>query len=72
MRISVVVPSFYPAGYYGGTIFSIHESLKLLSSSNIKVYVSTTSANGNKRLDIKKIHLLNLKKIIMSNIILMK
>jgi len=62
MRISVIVPSFYPAGYYGGTIFSIHESLKLLSSRNIKIYVSTTSANGDKRLNVKKNKFIKFKK----------
>jgi glycosyltransferase involved in cell wall biosynthesis len=54
MKICVIVPSFYPAVHYGGTIFSIHESLKKISSENFKIYVSTTSANGHDRLNVKK------------------
>ncbi len=54
MRICVIVPSFFPAVYYGGTIFSIHESLKLFSNKKFQIFVSTTSANGKKRLKVKK------------------
>ena len=61
MRICVIVPSFFPAVYYGGSIFSIHESLKLFSDKNLQIFVSTTSANGNKRLKIKKNDFIEMK-----------
>ncbi|MDC3030217.1 glycosyltransferase [Candidatus Pelagibacter sp.] len=61
MRICVIVPSFFPAVYYGGSIFSIHESLNLFSDKNLKIFVSTTSANGNKRLKIKKNNFIKMK-----------
>lgn len=62
MRVCVIVPSFYPAYYYGGSIFSIHDSLSAISRSNFKIYVSTTSANGTKRLDVEKNKFLKIKK----------
>tara|TARA_B100000886_G_C20409784_1_gene486486 strand:- start:935 stop:2065 length:1131 start_codon:yes stop_codon:yes gene_type:complete len=55
------VPSFFPAVFYGGTIFSIHESLELFSNKKLKIFVSTTSANGKKRLKVKKNIFLKLK-----------
>tara|TARA_B100000989_G_scaffold298918_1_gene291054 strand:+ start:30416 stop:31564 length:1149 start_codon:yes stop_codon:yes gene_type:complete len=61
MRICVIVPSFFPAVFYGGTIFSIHESLELFSNKKLKIFVSTTSANGKKRLKVKKNIFLKLK-----------
>ena len=54
MRVCLIVPSFFPAYFYGGTIFSIHESLKLFSNKKIEIFVSTTSANGSTRLKVKK------------------
>ena len=62
MRICVIVPSFYPAVFYGGTVFSIHESLKLFSNKKFEIFVSTTSANGKTRLKVKKNIFLKLKK----------
>ena len=61
MRICVIVPSFFPAVYYGGSIFSIHESLKLFSDKNLQIFVSTTSANGNKRLKVRKNNFIKMK-----------
>ncbi|EAS84760.1 glycosyltransferase [Candidatus Pelagibacter communis] len=61
MRICVIVPSFFPAVFYGGTIFSIHESLKLFSNKKLEIFVSTTSANGRTRLKVKKNIFLKLK-----------
>ena len=61
MRICVIVPSFFPAFFYGGTIFSIHESLKLFSNKKLEIFVSTTSANGRTRLKVKKNIFLKLK-----------
>lgn len=61
MRICVIVPSFFPAVFYGGTIFSIHESLKLFSNKKLEIFVSTTSANGRTRLKVRKNIFLKLK-----------
>ena len=61
MRICVIVPSFFPAVFYGGSIFSIHESLKLFSNKKLEIFVSTTSANGSTRLKVKKNIFLKLK-----------
>lgn len=55
MKISLVVPSFYPATVYGGPIFStLHTSEALAQMKDIEVYVSTTNANMMSRLDVKE------------------
>ena len=61
MRVLSVVPSYYPAKIYGGTIFSIHETNTQICKTNskIKINVITTTANGNKRLKNKKNKLIN-------------
>lgn len=61
MRVLSVVPSYYPAKIYGGTIFSIHETNSQICKTNskIKINVITTTANGNKRLKNKKNKLIN-------------
>lgn len=53
MKLLFVTPSFYPATYYGGPIYSTYELAKALGKNDIKVYVVTTNANGDKRLKIK-------------------
>jgi glycosyltransferase involved in cell wall biosynthesis len=53
MYLSLVIPSFYPAVVYGGPIFATLEASQALSNENVEVYVSTTNANGTKRLPIK-------------------
>ncbi len=54
MRISLVIPSFYPATVYGGSIFSTLHTCEALSTlDDVTVYVSTTNANGKSKLDVK-------------------
>ena len=57
MRICLVSSSFYPAIFYGGPISSTWDLSKKIVEKNIEVYVSTTNADGDKRLkdvDTKK------------------
>ena len=51
MRICLVSSSFYPAIFYGGPISSTWDISKKIGEKNIEVYVSTTNANGDKRLE---------------------
>lgn len=53
MRLSLVIPSFYPAVVYGGPIFATLHASEALAEEGIEVYVSTTNANRNSTLDIK-------------------
>ena len=53
MKLSVVIPSFYPAVVYGGPIFTSLHTVEELAKLGIKVRVSTTNANMTKRLDIE-------------------
>lgn len=48
----IISPSFFPATYYGGPMISAYQFAKFLSK-RILVNVSTTNANGSKRLNIK-------------------
>jgi len=50
MRVCLVSSSFYPAIFYGGPISSTWDLSKKLGENNIEVYVSTTNADGNKRI----------------------
>lgn len=52
MRICLVSHSFYPATFYGGPISATWDLSKKLADKDIKVFVSTTNANGNKKLDV--------------------
>lgn len=52
MKIVVVIPSFYPAVVYGGTIFSSLNTCKALVHMGNEVYVSTTNTNMHNRLDV--------------------
>lgn len=53
MRVSLIVPSFYPATVYGGPIFStLHTSEALAKMEDVEVYVSTTNANMTSKLDV--------------------
>jgi glycosyltransferase involved in cell wall biosynthesis len=52
MIISIVIPSFYPAKIYGGTIFSSLNNARVLVKLGHTVYVSTTNSNMRERLDI--------------------
>ena len=53
LRVCVVVPSYYPASIYGGPIFSIHHTCKELALQGVEVFVSTTNANGNGKLEVE-------------------
>ncbi|QQS35704.1 MAG: glycosyltransferase [Ignavibacteriales bacterium] len=53
MKIACISPSFYPAFYYGGPIFSTYYNALELSKLGVEIYVSTTDANGDESLDVK-------------------
>jgi len=55
LKVLNIVPSYYPAKVYGGVIFSSHITNLELSKkySDIKISVSTSTANGKKRLSSK-------------------
>jgi len=53
MKLSIVIPSFYPATIYGGPIFTSFNTAKELAKINIEVFVSTTNANMTTRLEKK-------------------
>lgn len=53
MKILAIAPSFYPAFYYGGPIYSTYELAKALNKTSVDVRVITTNANGNEKLKIK-------------------
>jgi glycosyltransferase involved in cell wall biosynthesis len=53
MRISLIIPSFYPAVIYGGPIFStLHTCQELVKLENTEIYVSTTNTNMTSKLDV--------------------
>lgn len=54
MKLSIVIPSFYPATVYGGPIFSsLHTSQELAKLDDIEVFVSTTNANMTSYLNVE-------------------
>ena len=53
MRICLVSLSFYPATFYGGPISATWDLSKKMGEKGIEVYVSTTNANGSKKLDVE-------------------
>ncbi len=53
MRICLVTSSFYPATFYGGPISATWDLSKKLAQRGINVCVSTTNANGSKKLDVE-------------------
>lgn len=54
MKLSLIIPSFYPAVIYGGPIFStLHTCQELAKLEDVEVYVSTTNANMTTRLDVQ-------------------
>lgn len=53
MKLSVVIPSFYPAVIYGGPIFTSLYTVEELAKLDIEVRVSTTNANMTERLENK-------------------
>lgn len=54
MRICIVSSSFYPATFYGGPISATWDLSRKLAKKGIKVYVTTTNANGNSKLNETK------------------
>ena len=52
MKICVVTPSFYPAIVYGGSVFSTYHTCAELAAQGVDVFVSTTNANGRRKLDV--------------------
>lgn len=53
MKILFISPSFYPATFYGGPIFSLYNSTRCLSKNGIQVYVSTTNCDGTSKMKVK-------------------
>lgn len=53
MKISLIIPSFYPAVIYGGPIFStLHTCRELAKLKDIEIFVSTTNTNMTSKLDV--------------------
>ena len=50
MRVCLVSSSFYPAIFYGGPVSSTWDLSRKMGEKGIEMYVSTTNANGNKKL----------------------
>jgi len=54
MKITLIIPSFFPAVVYGGPIFSTYHACDELSKlKGVDIRVSTTNTNMNSRLDIE-------------------
>ena len=51
MRVCLISSSFYPAIFYGGPISATWDLSKKIGEKGVEIYVSTTNANGNKRLE---------------------
>ena len=58
MRVCLVSSSFYPATFYGGPISATWDLSKKLAEKGHEIYVSTTNANGNSKLDVESNHFL--------------
>ncbi|MBC7450146.1 MAG: hypothetical protein H7259_01510, partial [Cytophagales bacterium] len=52
MNISIVIPSFYPATIFGGTIYSSLYTAEELGKLGCTVRVSTTDTNRDTYLDV--------------------
>lgn len=62
MLISIIIPSFYPAVVYGGTITASLNYARLYVQSGHKVYVSTTNTNKIERLDVSTNQFIQIEK----------
>jgi glycosyltransferase involved in cell wall biosynthesis len=51
MKVSVVMPYFFPATVYGGPIFASYNLCKQAANQKLNVEVITTDANGSKRIN---------------------
>jgi glycosyltransferase involved in cell wall biosynthesis len=54
MKLSVIIPSFYPAMNYGGTITSSLKTCQVLAKSGHEINVSTTDSNMYEYLNVEK------------------
>lgn len=61
MKLLIVSPSFYPALYYGGPIYSSYNLALKLAGNNINIFVATTNSNGKRQLDVKTNKFIKLK-----------
>ena len=52
MKVALVIPSFYPATVYGGSIFASYYLTKEAAHQGLDIRVLTTNANGKERLKI--------------------
>ena len=62
MKLLIISPSFYPAVYYGGPIFSLLSLAKYLARNGLQVFVSTTNCNGLNKLNVEVNKYLELEK----------
>ena len=53
MRICLVSAHFYPASSYGGPVSATWGLSKKIVDNGVKIFVSTTNANGKRRLDVR-------------------
>lgn len=53
MKLSVVIPNFFPAVIYGGPIFTSFHTCEELAKIGVEVRVSTTNANMSNRLEVQ-------------------
>lgn len=51
MRVALIIPSFYPAVVYGGSTFASYDLTKEAANNGMDIWVSTTNANGDCRLE---------------------
>jgi glycosyltransferase involved in cell wall biosynthesis len=52
LYFTIISPSFFPATYYGGPIFSTYELAKAIKQQGIDIKVITTNANGKEKLKL--------------------
>jgi len=62
MRICLVSSSFYPATFYGGPISATWDLSKKLAENGHEIFVSTTNADGDKKLSLECNHFLEKEK----------
>ena len=53
MNLLLISPSYYPATYYGGPIYSTFQLSKSLRKNGLGVNVISTNANGSEKLKVK-------------------
>ena len=70
MRICLISSSFYPAISYGGPISATLGLAKSIACEDFQVFISTTNANGNDRLNVPLNKFVQKEKIYLLNIIM--